>query len=1716
MSSSSAVARVFRTSLFQPSTISRAVRAVLLLSATTPLLINSQHVHASDCTNLATGCAGPAAAGVATEVGPQVDDLTTVAKASAGALDEEDDVGIDISSPGDITLRNSKPLSVSSASGSAIDIRIDARNAKTSNSGALAATSASKSAYGLFVQAQQEATINNTGAITTSAGGVGGNAIGIASGAGNAVNVDNSAAIDATADSWSAAIQANGAEHVTVANHGALSGVATANDRDAGRFGQAYGIHAAGGMSGISISTTNGSDISAAGHGADGIYAGNAYGGDISIVNAGDVMATNRMADGRLARGYANGIRALASSEGSAVEVINDGSVKVESGLLPRGIDAVATGADSTVHVLNNGHVEVASDWYAGSLIRANATGEVFVENAGSLAPTSYSEYAIRTYSTAGNTHVVNSGNVLLDIGGGFGVQSEGQGDITIHNPGNIIGGDGVFDIGVRAISNGGDVDISNTGKIVVGGATTGDIYSQQISALAYQGSIHVDNKGTLGSHGKYAYGTVLSALNGDVVFTNHKGAVIDSNGFYYGVGSYAGSHQGDVTQTNNGDIRVVGRLVDSQNSPVTGPAFTAGMYSTASAGNTTVSNTGTVLVDNEFGSATGIDSYASGAISITNTSAAKITASATGELTGNTNGVGPMRRTFTDNAIGISSGGAHANALIRNNGAIAASSAFGMADGIFATGEVVDIRNGGRIVANGDSWAAGIEAQATQKATVTNTGIIQAVALANDLETGLGYAYGVFATGGPGGVKVTNGAAGTIGATGVYATGVALGNEQGGSATLTNAGSITASDTLASGEQLGGKATGVNALTSVAGSKVTITNTGSINADAFYNAYGVNVQAVGDGSTASVINNGDISAYSRFYLPMGMYVTADKDLRITNAGNITMQEAGGFAINANSNHGAAVVSNSGQILLDNGGYNFGFQVLTGDSVTISNSGHVTAGSGIANGGLGFGALGRAGNGRARFTNSGTLNVASQTSYGVQMLAENGDALVTNTATGKVSVAGANVAIGLLAADLNPDVAHRSQIVNEGTLQVQGSEARAVIGAFARSRIGDASITNRGQVAVNNDQGVAMGLQISAPAGLATLNNSGNITVHGKERGSGMFLVGDRITITNSGTINVSTDSDNPNNAIGVDTLATGAIKFTNSGDIITKSANGSGIAVWLTGGGPLTFVNTGHLEGRVITEIGDNSIVNEAGSTWTLDRQSTDFSGGGNRVHNMAGSVIELADGHIGMGLADNAFRNDGAIRVHGDSSVDMGRAEKIEALQGARGSRHGIGASMPFINNGTLDLSAQGARGNRFTVAGDFGGQGNIRLDASAAERVDALLVNGKLAAATRQQVDMALRGLPDSVAGTKAKTFATVAGGAGRDAFVAGQVIGQNAGNFVNLAVDVAGAPGNADGVASQYQAKVVATGLNPTGQLAASVGSGVQNLLAGQIGTFRDRVGTVANSSGDQRASGYVRSFGNNSDASGALQQNFGGADAIALRQNNSGTELGLSLTPGAGWNLGMVMGKSTGQQSLTGGGFGMSRLNADTAGVAATWLSPRGFYVDGSAWTMRYSGRLDSAAGRQAVDGNANAVNVEAGYTHGFGNGLQLEPQVQYTVTKVDGLRLQGPDAQFAAQASSWNRSRVGVMAWKAFGSHNDIVWTPYASASLVHMAGGDNAYAINQAFQGSMNVLGNSRLFEAGIGLRKQRFGASVGLNYTQGDRVDNVMAGQVAVRYSW
>jgi outer membrane autotransporter protein len=250
----------------------------------------------------------------------------------------------------------------------------------------------------------------------------------------------------------------------------------------------------------------------------------------------------------------------------------------------------------------------------------------------------------------------------------------------------------------------------------------------------------------------------------------------------------------------------------------------------------------------------------------------------------------------------------------------------------------------------------------------------------------------------------------------------------------------------------------------------------------------------------------------------------------------------------------------------------------------------------------------------------------------------------------------------------------------------------------------------------------------------------------------------------------------------------------------------------------------------------------------------------------------------------------------------------------------------------------------------------------------------------------------------------------------------------------------------------------------------------------------------------------------------VASNFGQGGNFDYNQRNSGVEGGVDFAFNDEFSLGLLLGKADGSQHLTGLGVGTSKFTGTTYGIYGTWISPVGFYLDASYRRMNFHDRLNSIAGNMEVHGDANAFNIEAGYAWTLASGLKIEPQAQYTNTKVDKIGvLVMPLATFVPNGGTSSRGRVGVAFRQSFGDpNNGTMWTPYATISAVREFDGKNTFSINNNFFGETSTRGTSALLELGLTAQTGNLSIYGGINWEDGGALKSVFGGQLGARYTF
>lgn len=752
---------------------------------------------------------------------------------------------------------------------------------------------------------------------------------------------------------------------------------------------------------------------------------------------------------------------------------------------------------------------------------------------------------------------------------------------------------------------------------------------------------------------------------------------------------------------------------------------------------------------------------------------------------------------------------------------------------------------------------------------------------------------------------------------------------------------------------------------------------------------------------------------------------------------------------------------------------------------------------------------------------------------GVLAVSNAGEAIAMNT--GRLSI----LTQGTRSAARQPEVAGimgRSEtgtvtLANSGSIEIQTSTTGAVLddqhGGTAidgGSTSGNVSVLNSGSVIVN---GIAStGALAASGGGAVAMKNTGMFNVsssHGNATGLAGNINGGTLSIANAGIINVTAAAAGVRSAGILASATDGKVVALNSGMITATAAGGSAFGMLGSGNGNANLVNTGKIvadtaiqAGDGVTTIGNYGILvggvggganndtinNHLGASWDMSGRTSSFGAGNDNVRNMG--FLLLKDSRFDFGEGSNGFSNTGTIKLTGTNLIDLGTT-----------------GSARFTNAGLLDFT-NGKAGDSLAIAGHFGGVGNINLDVDLTAGIgDWLSVSGVAATGTQQKLNIALLdGLPTSDALNQPLQLVQVAGNANPNAFVPGQVLGISPADFLKLdmsmAVEkIAGTKGG------NYLLSITpkVAGLNASGTLVSAAAMGVDSLLSSTSGNWRERAAMIHSSSalpGLKGVTPWVRGFRDTGGmSSNNMVGNFGQAHSANLNQDNSGSEIGFNLDAGNGFSVGATVAKSEAKQYLA-QGYGTDTLQGSSVGMYATWNSQAGAYIDASVRGMQFDAYLDTVAGRQQGQGNAHMLNVESGRTWTLRNGLNVEPQAQFTSTKVSGMRVQGDKAVMQTEASNWQRGRIGVSLWKSYRGVSGWNVTPYGQISALHTLEGRLDYNINRDFHGQLNNEGTMAMFKFGINAAKGRFKLGSALNWQSGNQLDSGLGVQTQLNYAW
>jgi len=1651
---------------------------------------------------------------------------------------------------GAVTVTNEGTITASSVYGITVGVLAQAAGGSVSvtNSGSITATSTNYQAVGILATSNTAyATVTNSGTVTAAGGQD--ETIGIASSGYVGATVQNTGHVTATSTYGEAiGIQAEAySGGASVTNSGTITSTSSS------QYQAAIGALASSINGPASITNTGYVQADNAPGLAVGLETYSEH-GNSSIINSGYVLAISAVgsATGLLANSVYGDV-SVTNSAGATIRAVATTGVSVAYGVGSYGIGISADSNNGNVSVSNAGTVYAGSLHGVGIGIRAEAGGNVSVNNdAGSyitgLGLIYGSGIGIDAQSTAGSVTVVNSGNIRAfalddpgttqDINHVAGIEAQGVTGVTVTNAGaGVIYAHGAwYANGIYTLSDGGTtIANSKDGRIIASGLVAKGIYaieSAQSSAIYGIGDITVDNAGSIavsqvgyfqGFSGPrfLQYGTgisVLSSFGGAISVTNSGSIGVDTTHGGYGIRAYAFDSQ--VSENNSGSIVVSGSGTHNRLfGEYAKAAYAGGGVNLVNSGDITVTTAPVVGSYNVYSAANvsaGMEGRAGRAGSHYYHGGGDVILLNTGQVTVSTNfGYGMLANSQYGTAMvtnagditvnGFSSVGMQAAAgntvapdtglgvIIDNSGSVSATSTniaiglFGYNRGNLASSVPIQITNSGDVTATAQVRAQGVLALVfnADPVTVVNSGSIYANAPINTRQSQYQGARG--------------------NSVGIH-TSAYYGN-----ATVTNAGGIAA--VTQENNQAPGSALGIfmdngysNAYHPGFGNTV-LSNTGLINASlTSSNA----LQAVGKSQYTGQLAFGPSNTATGI-----LTASTYGDVDIINAGTVSARAqsdhyAGGGADNGiTTANGISAVSFAGDFK------NVYGNIFTAGNITVTNTdtGSITA-SAESSDASGDTAMASGISARVSVGSYGSYLVS--TGHGIAINNAgivSATALITNDATGVANATGISA--------INGSPAGFANINNTGTVY-----------ATSTSPI-DASATGISTTA--NDITVALGKTSFI---VATANSANSVA-------TGLYASGATVSASNLGTLKAIATGAN-STATGVQLVSPGALTFTNTGAIHANAAHA--VTVDLTSATSATLINTGLIVARP-TVLGTNGIAVQTSAPNAVIQNYGTITGklrngaGNFTFTNFAGGIWNAA-GISNFGAGDDFLRNVGTIDLDG-STIDLGAPDTLgnrftNATGGAITVTGNNSITMGtantnanvFVNNGTLNFQ-NGVVGDTLAIAGNFSGNGTIDMDVNGLTGTsDKLAIEGNVLAGSVNTVNVDL--LTDPTAASTLVPLITVSGTSVAGSFVLGKVV-QNK-SFLDVLVSKLGvyslsltAPTSAASPSGFAQATFDAlrpavgfeesvAGLSDLGTLAASTAPGVQSLMNSQVGTLEDRMGAVS-----QTIKGgfsvWTRAFADSGTVDpGHSAGNFGQNGNFGFDQSNSGAELGLDFALSDEFKAGALFAKSQANQSLDGNMADSSRITGDTSGLYGTWISTSGFYVDGSYRWMTFNDRLHAPTGYASIHGNADAFNLEAGKTWTLQNGLQIAPQFQYTLTKVDNINAQaGSLAGFQSNGDDASRARLGVMFSKEYTpASSHAMWMPYASLSAVQELDGKNSYSVNDTFFGQTNTKGTSVLAETGVNVQLGKLAVFGGLNWQDGGAMKSFFGGQVGLRYTF
>jgi outer membrane autotransporter protein len=1526
----------------------------------------------------------------------------------------------------------------------------------------------------------------------------------------------------------------------TLTNHGPVDTFAT------GAGQQALDVSALDDVTVVNDGDVATSSTVFSGFGATGIIV-RSFDGDASLVNSGNATASAGVF------GYAVGI-SVAADDGYAY-AMNTGAV-LASGKYAQGL--VATGDDVYVGNGYGGSIE-AGGKYTTTGIVVSASDSALVDNEGSVyahgsvANASQGNDVLVTgidvQTSSGQAGVVNGGDVSATAGGyvsngviqatGVDVYSPAS-TASLVNYGSIVAvGGGYSGMGIHAIG----ANVATTGEASLANGQYGSIlaeatgttggtlsaYGANVAGLFAYADADASNDGSISASAEgsayatvFAVGIQVTSSAGSTSLVNGETGDISASAYgnaYYvqAVGAMVLSADGQASVENAGDITAASAL---------DPAY-ASYYGAIAAGVIAIGDDG-LVVDN----AGSIVATATGYGTVVGSHAVGIDANSySGDIVVTNSGMvaaysfGDSQYGGSASAIDVSATDGNAQVLAYGIEGVHAYVEYGVAAGVHATvAEDFYLYNDGPMGAEavyGNAY--GVQAHAT--ATYGDIGIVNSGSIYGTSTFGAAWGLDLQADGIYGTIDVDN--SGDIAADGY---GLAYGVQAvGNSLVLDNAGG-TISATAATDGSAGAYAVGVYLMGNYG--NVSAYNTGNIGASAdgylgvamgvFVGAYGGNVYAHNYGGYIDAQAEGVLAVAYGIYATSGLL-----SARVDNNGSI-VASADGDAV-AYSFGAYAYASESGSVAN-------GVDGSISASATAYSAAHATgaSASGLFSDVFNYGAI--AANATAD-SEAGTASAIGINGFGLFASVYN-FGTVDAAASGYVASAVgtyqyAGYAIfhneGYVTASAEGNVAAYAvgtfidsygffSVDNAGDIIAESSALYAyATGVFASSVIGTIDVYNTGDIlaTATGAYGLAVGLAVDAYDDV-TLENIGSIGAmvdadYGYAYGAVLYS-GAGISVDNGGTISARGNAYATALVVGSD----GAVTVTNTGTISAYAgATGGGegsVAIHAVGTGDVAVYNYDTITGAIVTGDGIDTLYNYDGAAWSAVGTSY-FGLDDDAIWNYGTIYMSNATIDLGFhGSEGNRFVNRGALVVEGDNAIDMGHGlyTIVPSLN-----------PLPFYNYGTIDFH-DGEVGDTLLITGDFASDGSgdaqVDVDASGADAAsDVLYIDGSVVAGTVDTINVDLLDLPADGAALVPMVYVT--GDSDASNFVLGDVELEGGEGFLtfdfSLVVDIDASNATPD----VFLLGIEVGGLSDPGTLAASLAPSMLSLANSQVGTWRQRMGVI-DSFRTNAASLWARVF---NDKGGFTPEhaaaNFGAGGNFDWSQTNSGVEAGMDFALSGQFSLGLLLARTEADTRLRSPGVGSAGLDAESWGLYATWISPKGWYLDASNRWTSFDADLDSVMGRARASGDGETFNLEVGHAWTLANGIQVEPQLQYTRTRIDDLSVlaSGSGQEFRAGDLTSSRGRLGLSLRKAFGDvETGWAWTPYATLSAVREFDGRSDYSVNQTLFGSTSVEGTSTLLELGFNAGHANWAVFGGVDWQDGGAVDSFFGGHLGVRYSF